>query len=262
MIHPLLIRPMEFWKLLTPNIVGFEIRIGYWISTEGRVYSEFINSIMKQSTDSDGYKVIGLYDIYKNQKTLRINRLVLLAFHPVANSINLQSNHINGVKSVNNEDNLEWTTASQNVQHAFNTGLHPRGIGEENAAASIDNATALKIGELLATEKYTYKEISEMINCSTKLIHRINSGKNWTFVYDKYDLKNKHIPLHNEIFTYNELHEICKYFQDNKITELTREIKDDILKKFNKESNYNTRKVLKRLFCRERHQSISKDYKF
>jgi hypothetical protein len=35
-------------------------------------------------------------------------------------------NHINGNKSDYSLDNLEWTTASENCQHAYDTGLHPK----------------------------------------------------------------------------------------------------------------------------------------
>ena len=262
MIQPLSIRPIEYWKKLTPEIVGFEIRNGYWISTEGRLYSEFIKSVMHQCIDKDGYNIIGLYDVTGKQITLRVHRVVMLAFYPISNPLEMQVNHINGIKNMNDEENLEWATASENVKHAFRTGLHPIAAGEDNSMASISNDMALKIGELLSTEKYTYREISAITGCNTALISSIRTGNCWSFVCDKYNLKEKHIANSNATFTYYELHAICKYFQDNNIKELTRDIKEDILKLLNKESNYNTRKALKRIFYKERHQSISKDYKF
>lgn len=45
-----------------------------------------------------------------------------MAFHP--NPENKETvNHKDGNKENNNENNVEWSTRSENVQHAFDTGL-------------------------------------------------------------------------------------------------------------------------------------------
>jgi hypothetical protein len=69
-------------------------------------------------------KGYALFSLSKNGKTKTImaHRLVAQAFLP--NPKNKKTiNHINGIKTDNRVDNLEWNTHSENITHAFRTGL-------------------------------------------------------------------------------------------------------------------------------------------
>ena len=57
-----------------------------------------------------------------NQKSFNIHRLVAIAFISNPES-KPQVNHKDGNKSNNHVDNLEWSTAAENVQHSISTGL-------------------------------------------------------------------------------------------------------------------------------------------
>lgn len=68
-----------------------------------------------------GYIRIGLYKDSKI-KDMAIHRLVAESF---IKNINNKPfiNHINGIKTDNRKENLEWVTASENMQHALKLGL-------------------------------------------------------------------------------------------------------------------------------------------
>ncbi len=97
-----------------------EIQSGYYATKEGNILSSRkfnVPTVMKAHKDGSGYLRVKLLG-----ETRKVHRLVASAFIP--NPENKPTvNHINGNKTDNRVDNLEWATHSENKQHAFDAGL-------------------------------------------------------------------------------------------------------------------------------------------
>lgn len=121
----------EIWK----DIKNYEGK--YQISNLGNVKSVYrkvnhryrgkektttiYEKILKKAVNKFGYEYVCL-TVNNKGKKLKIHRLVAEAFIP--NPLNKKTvNHIDGNKSNNCVDNLEWSTYLENQHHAIETGL-------------------------------------------------------------------------------------------------------------------------------------------
>ena len=115
----------EIWKV----IEGTDGR--YEVSNTGKVRSINYNKSgkvqeLRQKIDKDGYCIVTLH-IEGKQKYPSVHRLVAIAFIP--NPDNLpQVNHKDTNKKNNHISNLEWCTCSENIKHAFDSGLKEKSI--------------------------------------------------------------------------------------------------------------------------------------
>lgn len=114
------------------DVVGYEGL--YQVSNLGNVKSFIKNNvngkIIKPINNGTGYYRVGLC-INNKQRYFLIHRLVANAFIDNPNNYN-QVNHINGIKSHNNVNNLEWCNQSHNNNHALKSGLRVHPIGDKH----------------------------------------------------------------------------------------------------------------------------------
>lgn len=166
----------EIWK----DIEGYEGL--YQISNLGRVksfkrYSE--GKILKARKVTKGYLQVTLLKNGKG-KNKKVHRLVAQAF--IMNPNNCpQVNHINGNKTDNTVQNLEWVTNKENVQHAWNNGLI---IKNEEFLERLEKTR----GHIKNTKYYLYNQKYMTLNKIAKL-ENIDYGMLWKRV------NNEHMEL-------------------------------------------------------------------
>ena len=106
----------EIWK----DIKGYYGK--YQISNYGNIKIVKNNTIMKKQINEKGYEKIRLSDGYK-RKSYRVHRLVAETFIPNHEN-KYEINHINGIKTDNRVENLEYCTRIDNMHHAVDKGLY------------------------------------------------------------------------------------------------------------------------------------------
>ena len=152
----------------------------YEVSNFGNVRSLRFDKVklLKLNMDRCGYFRCNLY---KNAtyKTYSVHRLVALAF--ISNAKNKsQINHIDGNKQNNRVDNLEWCTNSENITHAYKTGLKSVD-GEKNHQHILTNDDVCFIRENYKPYDHNFggKALSEKFNVSISTIYSITNHKHW-----------------------------------------------------------------------------------
>lgn len=135
--------------------------------------------IIKQAFDKDGY-LIGALSKDRVDKRVKWHRVVANAF--ISNEDNLpQVNHINGIKTDNRTDNLEWCTNKYNVHHAVNNNLRVSKKGDNNNFSKLSNSEVLDIFN--STDKP--KKIALRYSIGVLAVRRIKNGYQWGSVTGK-----------------------------------------------------------------------------
>lgn len=109
------------------------------VSNTGKIRNDDTGNILKPvQSEKTRYARVCVWD-YKNSKRsfVRIHRAVAAAFLPNPEN-KPELNHISGDKSDNSVSNLEWCTRSENMKHAYRTGICPPPTPRPRPVAHID----------------------------------------------------------------------------------------------------------------------------
>lgn len=123
--------------------------------------------------------------LWKNGKSNQIfvHRLVAMAFIGVPRAKQPEVNHKDGNKLNNAVHNLEWCSRSENMRHAFVSGLNlPRDMrGERANFRKLSANNVLEIRRLISLGQ-THAKIAEQFSVTRSNIGCIVRGKSWTSI--------------------------------------------------------------------------------
>lgn len=164
------------------DVLGYEGV--YQVSTLGRVRRvggsarARATRVLKDCDNGNGYRYIKLCSngVPRNHY---VHILMAQAFLPNPEN-KPQVNHIDGVKSANRIDNLEWATLSENMLHAADMGL-TKVKGEENSMSRYTCVEILEIRRLFA-EGHNQRAIGRRFGMSFANVNRVIHRRLWQHV--------------------------------------------------------------------------------
>lgn len=180
---------VEIWK----DIENFEGM--YQVSNLGRIKSlarvkTLINGnrltinekVLQGHIDTKGYIQVELRKDGKRNISC-VHRLVASAFIENPESKE-QVNHIDGNKTNNRVENLEWVTCEENIHHAWNNGLNKALKGQQhcNSKLTDEQVKFIKENYKPRDRKYGMNGLARMFGVSTSPIYMIVSGKGWKHI--------------------------------------------------------------------------------
>lgn len=127
-------------------------------------------------TDRNGYKRAKLSKNGK-AKLVLLHRIIAQAFIPNPKGL-AEVNHIDGDKNNNVPNNLEWTTRSKNMKHAFENNLKIARKGEENNKSKLTTED-VKLIRTLRKQGYTLTTLAERFQVTPAAISAIANFKTW-----------------------------------------------------------------------------------
>ena len=165
--------PSEEWR----DVVGYEGL--YQVSNLGRVksFKKDKAKILKSNPGIGGYLRVVLCKDFKNKNRF-VHVLVAKAFIPNPDN-KPQVNHIDGDKTNNRVENLEWMTCSENIHHAFANGLRKSGCKHFRAKLTAKQVREIRRDCIPGDPLFGFKPFARKFNVTPKVIELVYYRKSY-----------------------------------------------------------------------------------
>jgi hypothetical protein len=171
------IKPEERWLPVFGYENYYEVsNLGQVRSTADR-HNTFMGRLLKLTVGRKGYLTVN-FCVNDKRSTRRVARMVANAFIPNPDN-KPEVNHKDGVKSNNCVSNLEWTTSSENSQHAYDTGLQAKPLGELNTQAKLTTNQVIEIRKRYKSENISMQKLGSEYGINLSTTYNIITGKLW-----------------------------------------------------------------------------------
>lgn len=161
----------------------------YKISTSGKILGQYGQEMHPSLLN--GYMSVTLSNRGKTRRA-QVHRLVAETYIPNPNNLPWV-NHINGIKTDNSVENLEWCTPQQNSKHAWAAGLNhpclgPRDKGSyepkpitlkrgPKKSVVIPEGRKLDVAAIRIAKGMTQQELADKVGVIRQTISHIETGR-------------------------------------------------------------------------------------
>jgi DNA-binding transcriptional regulator YiaG len=144
----------------------------YDVTREGQVINRHTGRVLKLQPNGKGYLRFAA-QTEKGKKLFFVHREVAKRYVPNPEN-KPQVNHIDGNKTNNNADNLEWVTNYENRQHAIKNGLHTSG---DNCSWS--KLSSLDVAFIRQHPEMERKKLADLFGVTPSTISNIRYKRSW-----------------------------------------------------------------------------------
>lgn len=183
LIDQLFIGDESFLRYYHRNNDGTISPTRYFVSRSGKICNEYFH-ILKPGTTMKGYQKIGVF-IGNKSKPVTIHKIVAWTYHRDQWRPGYDVDHLNGIKTDNRADNLEWVSRKTNIRRAYATGLK-HGIGGESSPSTrysdelvIDAFEFIKSG-------HTIVKAANKTGIPLSMLYILVRGDSRKYLWDRY----------------------------------------------------------------------------
>lgn len=156
----------------------------YEISSDGHIRNSKTKRVLREFLGADGYLRTQF-----DGKTRLVHRVVASVF--LENPSNLpEVNHIDGNKTNNSIENLEWCTRNDNLKHAYSCGLRTaRGTHNAHSKLSEDDVYYIRTHYIPRDIEFGASGLAKRFGVASQTISAVTSGQNW---HDPVEVQKDH----------------------------------------------------------------------